>query len=354
MGKRRPSKKKSPYEHYFFLISIILLGLILFFMFENSFEKSEENYDCGDGSFNGFCSEIKPYYCYNAVLLENASFCGCSKNLIEKEESCFSEYKNNPMEIKLKYFIRGEEKEINFTVYKDMADYLETISREINYFGEDTPSRGDFKLKKLNEVNQNQLLMPLVVQIQNIAKDKEEQMRIAVSIIQNIEWGFSNKTSSFGNNKLNYSRYPYEVLHDSQGVCGEKSELLAFLLRELGFDTALFYNQFENHESLGIKCPEKYSWEGSGYCFVETTGPSIITDTSIEYIGGLRLSSKPEIIFISDGISLGDDLYEYKDAKDLMRIREKMRETGKINFFDIKKLEKLNEKYGLVDDYNIG
>lgn len=351
MGKGIFSKKKSPYEPYFLLMLIVLLLVILFFMFGNPFEKSE-NYDCGDESFNGFCSEIKPYYCFNDVLLENASFCGCSENLIAKEESCFSEYKNNPMEIKLKYFIRGEEKEINFTVYKDMADYLATISREISYSGEEIPSREDFKLKKLNEINQNQLLMPLVVEIQNLAKDKEEQMRIAVSIAQNIEWGFSNKTSSFGHNKLNYSRYPYEVLQDSQGVCGEKSELLAFLLRELGFDIALFYNQLENHESLGIKCPEKYSWYNSGYCFVETTGPSIITDTSIEYIGGLKLSSEPEIIFISDGISLGEDLYEYKDAKDLMRIREKILETGKINILDRKKLDKLEEKYGLVDEYN--
>ncbi len=354
MGKGISSKKKSPYEPYFFLISIALLGLVLFFMFGNPFEKSGENYDCGDGSFNGFCSETKPYYCFNDVLLENASFCGCSENLIVKGESCFSEYQNNPMEIKLKYFIRGKEKEINFTVYKDMADYLTTISREINYFGEETPLREDFKFKKLNEANQNQLLMPLVVQIQNLEKDKEEQMRIAVSIAQNIEWGFSNKTSRFRHNELNYSRYPYEVLQDSQGVCGEKSELLAFLLRELGFDIALFYNQLENHESLGIKCPEKYSWHNSGYCFVETTGPSIITDISIEYVGGLTLSSEPEIIFISDGISLGEDLYEYKDARDLMRIREKILETGKINLLDRKKLDKLNEKYGLVDDYNAG
>ena len=352
MGKGFFLKKNKSF--YFLFASIIFLWLVLSLTIVNVFEKSEETYDCGDESFNGSCSENKPYYCSNAVLLENASFCGCSKNLIVQGDSCVSDYQNNSMEIKLKYFIRGEEKEINFTVYKGMADYLSTISREISYSGAEVPLKADFKLKKLNEDNQNQLLMPLVVEIQNLAKDKEEQMRISVSIAQNIEWGFSNKTSKFRHNKLNYSRYPYEVLHDSQGVCGEKSELLAFLLRELGFDIVLFYNQLENHESLGIKCPEKYSWHNSGYCFVETTGPSIITDTSIEYVGGLRLSSKPEIIFISEGISLGDDLYEYKDAKDLMRIREKMLETGKINFFDIKKLDKLNEKYGLVDDYNIG
>ena len=345
-------KEKNNYEFYFLLTFTILFVAVLFFVLGNPFEKEKTNQNCSDGTFNGICSENKPYYCSEGIILENASFCGCSKNSIAKEEVCFSEFQNNPKEIQLKYFIRGEEKEINLIVYEDMANYLSTISREISYFGNDIPLREDFKFKKLNEGNQSQLLNSLVVQIQNLASDKEEQMRIAVSIAQNIEWGFSNKTSRFGHDELNYSRYPYEVLHDSQGVCGEKSELLAFLLRELGFNVALFYNQPENHESLGIKCPEKYAWKDSGYCFVETTGPSIITDTSIEYVGGLALSSEPQIIHISDGISLGDDLYEYKDAKDLMRIREKTKETGKINYFDSKKLEKLNEKYGLVDEYN--
>lgn len=352
MGGRIFFKKNKSF--YFFFASILFLWLVLSLTVVNVFEKGEKAYDCGDGTLNETCSENKPYYCSNNVLLEKASFCGCSSDLIVKGDSCFSNYQNNSMEIKLKYFIRGEEKEINFIVYKGMADYLSTISREISYSGTEVPLKADFKLKKLNEENQDKLLMPLVVEIQNLAKDKEEQMRIAVSIVQNIEWGFSNKTSNFRHNKLNYSRYPYEVLFDSQGVCGEKSELLAFLLRELGFDIVLFYNQLENHESLGIKCPEKYSWHNSGYCFVETTGPSIITDTSIDYVGDFTLSSKPEIIFISKGISLEKDLYEYKDAKDLMRIREKILETGKISFLNKKKLDKLNEKYGLVDNYNAG
>ena len=120
MGKGFFLKKNKSF--YFLFASIIFLWLVLSLTIVNVFEKSEETYDCGDESFNGSCSENKPYYCSNAVLLENASFCGCSKNLIVQGDSCVSDYQNNSMEIKLKYFIRGEEKEINFTVYKDMAD----------------------------------------------------------------------------------------------------------------------------------------------------------------------------------------------------------------------------------------
>ena len=145
---------------------------------------------------------------------------------------------------------------------------------------------------------------------------------------------------------INYSRYPYEVIYDNEGVCGEKSELLAFLLREMGYGVVFFYNKLENHESIGIKCPKKFSLDDSGYCFIETTGPSIITDSEIEYEGVGKLSSKPELIPISDGDSLGDDLYEYKDAKELINLR-----SNGINMFSSGKLEKLKEKYGLVELY---
>ena len=89
---------------------------------------------------------------------------------------------------------------------------------------------------------------------------------------------------------------------------------------------------------------------GTGYCFVETSGPSIISDDSIEYSGGIKLSSSPEVILISDGIALPSGLYEYKDADILAGLREKG-SLGPINSFTLRQLEK---KYGLSKVYNIG
>ena len=181
----------------------------------------------------------------------------------------------------------------------------------------------DFKLKSINEEVQRTFLMPLVSKIQNITFDKDEQAIIAISIVQNIPYGFSNKTQQIsGKNSVAYSRYPYEVLYGFQGVCGEKSQLLSFLLKELGFQTAIFYNQQENHESVGIKCPIKESWQNTGYCFVETSGPSIITDTLISYTGGIILESKPEVMVISEGISLRKGLQKYNERSRLERKRK--------------------------------
>jgi len=209
--------------------------------------------------------------------------------------------------------------------------------------------KADFKFKKIDEKEQRELLLGLVMKIKNLTLVKEDQMRIAVSLVQNIPYAESEKTFVTRNIISNYSRYPYDVLYDNAGICGEKSELLAFLLRELGYEVVFFYHAYENHEAVGIKCPLKESFNDTGYCFIETTGPSIITDNSIDYVGGIRLVSEPEVVLISTGDSLGVDLYEYKDANNMEKIRDSW-----ISFSSSVKFNKLKKKYGLVEEYNLG
>jgi len=304
---------------------------------------------CGDGTVYDECLSRQPYFCENGILVEKASVCGCSNFTVMRDDSCFSKYQTNPKNVPLKYVLRGEEKKINFIVYKGMDSYLSKLSRSIYYSGEDKPSRADFKLKNINEQEQRELLLPLLTEIQNIAETEEDQMRIAVSLVQNIPFGQSEEVVTSYGQKINYSRYPYEVLYDNEGVCGEKSELLAFLLREMGYGIVFFYHQSENHESIGIKCPLKYSLDKTGYCFVETTGPSIITDNEIEYNGVGKLYSKSEVIFISEGNSLESNLYEYNDAKRLIGLRD-----NGASMFSLNKLKKLEEKYGLGEVYGGG
>lgn len=341
---------------YHFMFIVIILGLILFvgyFFYSNLPTKNIFGEKiCGDGTVYDKCSLRKPYYCSDGLLFERASVCGCPEGFNQSGELCPSEYQKNPQEIEFKYILRGNEKSLKYTLYGGMIDYLSVLPKSITYDEGDESSRVDFKLKAVEEQQQKKLLEPLVVEIQNLVDDEQEQIRIATSIVQNIEWGWSNKTINFGGFKLNYSRYPYEVLSDSQGICGEKSELLAFLLKEMGYGVVIFYNQFENHESVGVRCSVEESWKGTGYCFIETSGPAIMTDSSIEYIGGLTLDSEPQVLLISHGKSLGDDFYEYKDADDLMKIKDNLRFDG-INLFEQFKFRKLKEKYGLVETYNL-
>ena len=341
---------------YHLIFIVIFLGLVFFTWNMYSDNLPLKNIfgerTCGDGTVYDRCSPRMPYYCSDGLLFERADICGCPEGFNKSGDSCFSEYQTDPREINLKYNLRGEEKYLKYTLYGGLSEYLTDFPKSITSKNGYELSRVDFKLKAIEEPEQKKLLDSLVVDIQNMVNDDEEQLRIATSIVQNLEWGWSNKTFNFGGFKLNYSRYPYEVLVDSQGLCGEKSELLAFLLKEMGYGVAIFYNQAENHETVGIRCPEKESWKGTGYCFIETSGPAIMTDSSIEYIGGLTINSEPEVLVISYGKSLDGNFYEYKDAEILMKIRSKLRANG-INLYEQYKLRKLNEKYGLPDVYNL-
>ena len=119
----------------------------------------------------------------------------------------------------------------------------------------------------------------------------------------------------------------------------------------MGYGVSFFYYPEENHEAFGIKCPIKESLMETGYCFVETTGPSIITDNEISYMGVGKLYSKPEFYLLSEGDSIGENFDEYQDAEKLIRIRNSIDKRGLIGQLIRKIFEEINEKYGLTEEY---
>ncbi len=330
------------------IVIISLISLVfLFFISYSLFFNKETN--CNDGTPYNECSGIKPYFCSNGILIEKASVCGC--NLSEMEgDKCLSSYNTEPKNITLNYILRGKRGQIDFVVYKKMYDYVSGIPRYID--SSKNPTLLDFKLKLIDEPYQRELLLPLVVEIESLTKSKEDQARIAVSIVQSIPFGNSNKTTKIGNSITEYQRYPYEVLYDIEGICSEKAELLVFLLREIGYGAAFLYYPAENHEAVGIKCQIGKS-NFDGYCFIETTASSIITDDRTEYFGAEReLNSTPNLIIVSYGLFLDEDFYEYKDARDLIKIRNNLEKYGAMNFIEYLKFQRLKRKYSLATFYN--
>lgn len=333
-------KKREKIIIYSLLILLLLIPSYFIFFSHDS--------DCNDGTKPDECSKIQPYLCLDGTLVESPSICGCAYTLnLSDSGICVNEYKTNPKNMTFNYTLNGEKGEINFIVYRELYFYFSNLSRTIN--SEQNPTLFDFKSKSVNEEHQKALLLPLVVKIQNSAKDTDDQARIAVSLVQNIPFGNSNKSIRIGSLDFEYYRYPYEVLYENQGVCGEKSALLAFLLKELGYGSAFLYYVKENHEAVGIKCPLNKGIDGLDYCFIETTGPSVITDNETEYVSPGRLESIPEVIPISYGVSFGEkNFYESKDAKTLDKIREQARTYGTINFIQNMQYQSLKKKYGLV------
>jgi hypothetical protein len=327
---------------FIFSLFVILIFFILLYsvFFDFSVRK------CNDGTLYNQCSKIQPYSCLTGELVENATLCGCSNVSSIDGDKCVSEYAVGKKTIKLNYVLRGKEGQITFFTYKILYDYLGKIPRFID--SDENFTLLDFRMKMLDNEHQRELLLPLVVEIQKITPNKEDQARIAISIVQNIPFGSSDKVARIGGITSEYQRYPYEVLYDNEGICGEKSELLVFLLRELGYGSSFLYYSKENHEAVGIKCPEKYAVDDSEFCFVETTGPSIISDDKTEYIGIAELKSFPKILIASDGLALSEKAYEYNDARILISIRESANDDGIINFIQYLQFKILREKYGLV------
>jgi len=321
------------------LISIFILSIIFYFLFF-------ADKTCNDGTPYNKCSKINPYFCSRGILTEKASVCGCS-TMIADRDNCVSPYQEEPKNITLNYVLRGRKGKINFVVYKKLAENLSQIPRYLD--SRENPTLLDFKLKMIDQKEQREFLLPLVIEIEKITKDKTDQARIVMSLVQNIPFGNSTKTSQFGNIYIEYQRYPYEVLYDMKGICSEKSNLMIFLLREIGYGTSSFYYGLENHEAIGIKCPSGRANKGE-FCFIETTGPSIITDDRTDYFGTVRkLISSPQVTKISEGISLRNNLYEYEDAKILINIRDDMKKYGTINPLQYVQFNNLKNKYGLVD-----
>ncbi|NMB66457.1 hypothetical protein GYA25_00110 [Candidatus Woesearchaeota archaeon] len=333
---------------YFLITSCLLLFVFIFVLFISFFLTNNK---CNDGALNNRCSKIQPYFCENGKLIEKASVCGCLKNNYGinyniKEDKCvFSS--SNPKIISLNYILRGKKGNISFEVYPEILN----LSLNYKYPIESGFDSSNFKLQIINNSIQREALLPLIIKIQNITSNKYDQARIAISLVQNIPYKESNRSIFVAGSLMGYRRTPYEVLYENQGVCGEKSLLLVFLLKELGFGSSMFYFSKENHEAVGIKCTKDMSFYDTDFCFIETTGPSIITDSENDYLLGVKLSSNPQITLISEGISFNKNLYEFKDARLFIKLREELKKSSSLNIFDSLRLKNLIKKYGISNIY---
>lgn len=318
------------------------------YLIDNQTNSCKKIQRCTDGTIYGQCSKTKPFYCLNGTLVEKASLCSCPLNTIADNDRCISIYEKNPVNHTFNWSLRGVKNTVVFTTYEGLKDYLAGLSRSYYCYNNVCPSDQEIQLRYLDEENQKKYLLKLVEVIKNQTSAKDDQARIAISLVQHIPYDWEGFKS--GNLR---DRYPYEVLYDNKGVCGEKSRLLAFLLRELGFGVVLF--QFGSaHMAVGIKCPVQYSYQNTGYCFVESAAPSIITNDQEDYVGIGKLASTPTIISISDGFSFDSVSEEYNDARTFIEINEQTKDYKYVDEYTYNQWLNLMNKYDLWSSLNTG
>jgi hypothetical protein len=219
----------------------------------------------------------------------------------------------NPKTMHYPYTLRGVSSELTFTVYGSMYDYLASHEDSTVYssYGQQPSSEEVNRIVTLRYVNESierGELQNLVNTIKQLTPNEDDQARIAISLVQNIPYDWN----SFESNNIQ-SKYPYEVLYSNTGVCEQKSILLACLLRDLGYGCSIL--EFPNHAAVGIACPSQYAYY-SGYAFVESTSPTIITDCYENYVSSGKLPSSPSyIIVIQDGKVMSSVSEEYQDCQ---------------------------------------
>ena len=248
------------------------------------------------------------------------------------------------------YVLRGKSGTVNVNLYTSV--YSEISSRLspaacVRYNSDSSPCNDgeirQYYLKYIDDSTQKKYLYSLVQSIKSRSSNKDDQARIAISLVQQIPYDYSRLySSSF---KM---RSPYEVLYDNKGVCSEKTLLLAYLLKELGYGVVLFEFPSQSHMAIGIKSSNQYDFRDSGYAFVETAAPSIPTDSQGDYVGVGKLTSTPKIYTVSDGISFDSISEEYRDSQSFNQIEAMSKNSGGVldqNYYNI--WLAVVQKYGL-------
>lgn len=238
----------------------------------------------------------------------------------------------------LNYVLKGKKKSITINVDSDIYDTIYNIPR--------LPCPTCTSLAErdrviITEPDQKAALAPLVAAIQAAARKPDDQARIAVSLTQKIPYDDA-KNALITSGHSTHLRYPYEAIYDNLQICSESSYLIAFLLSELGYAAGVFVFPDASHDTAAIKCPMKYSYKNTGYCFIEATDRNIITFNTManRYSGDYIFE---ELTPTGREFSPKQD---FKDAKNLKRYDDKWA-AGKLGKKSRKKYNKLIKKYGL-------
>ena len=239
------------------------------------------------------------------------------------------------------YVLKGKRGDISVNLDSNTYNYIYNVPRLSCTQIPGCSSITERDRRIITEVTQKAALAPFVAAIQAKTSKVDDQARIAVSLAQNIpyDWDKSDEIEAGGNPHL---RYPYEVLYDNKQICSENSYLVAFLLTELGFSAGVFVFPEESHDTAAIRCPAKYSYKGTGYCFIESTARRIITYNTMasRYSGDYILE---------DLTPTGREFSPKKDYQDAQKYKKYYDQwfQGKMGKKSNKKFKKLKKKYGL-------
>jgi len=240
----------------------------------------------------------------------------------------------------VKAVVNGKKK--NYKVPTDSSVY-QTIFALPDYNCQGYPTLADcYNDRLLGRSDQREALAPLVRWLNKKIKKSGDRVRAAASLVQNIDYDYNKSTGTeiIDSGRGHGSRYPYETLFENSGICSEKSSLIVYLLKELGYGTAKIVFLSPNHEVAGVKCAPEYDFRDTGYCIIQPNYRKMIT------FEGSQKDEDPYLITVlSDGKTLKAKS-DWKDSRKYWEIMNSI-EDGTYTKKQAKAYKKLIKKYGL-------
>lgn len=194
----------------------------------------------------------------------------------------------------------------------------------------------------LGRADQKEALQPLVNWLNKKIKKSDDRVRAAASLVQNIEYDENKDTGveEVATGRGHGTRYPYETLYENSGICGEKSFLIVYLLKELGYGTATMVFLSPLHRVAAVKCADAYDFRDTGYCIIQPNYRKMIT------FGGSQEDEDPyQITVQSDGKTFNAK-NDWKDSRKYWEIMNSI-DAGTYTAKQAKAYKKLIKKYGL-------
>lgn len=171
----------------------------------------------------------------------------------------------------------GKEYTIEVELFDSIYNYYKDKSKVLTYNSQDETQNWReqyFDLYLTTDSTDDafkQIASKLKQQAQSQGLNEDKTAELALSFVQSIPYDHQLADRMLSNSDNAYMKYPYEVLYENKGTCGGKSFLTILLFKELGYGTALFEFEEDDHLAPAIQCSEEYSTYDSGYCYAEPT-----------------------------------------------------------------------------------
>lgn len=215
----------------------------------------------------------------------------------------------------------GKSYSVSQTLYSSIYEFYKAQPKTYTYFNElpenwEEEYYGMFIGATGDDSYVSDLTDVIVSQGEKNGLDQDQIAELVLAFVQSIPYDdqkAANILARTGNETMDY---PYETLFENGGVCSDKSFLATVLLRKLGYGTALFVFENENHMAIGIQCPKEYSDYDSGYCFAETTsvGNKIGIVPDLKASVGSAVGTE-QIAYFDEGATLESPSVKLTDVK---------------------------------------